>query len=159
MKQSEDFGDISHPNHKSLRLLSNCIMKLRIRGNSIRLRLTRGEVDQLAVSGRIENMLQFGLTSPELRYELSATAEDNETRAKFEDYCLSISIPSSVAKTWIRSDKVGIEEMQPIGDQKFLRILVEKDFACLSERDGEDDTDTFPNPFLHDQDELRERRG
>jgi len=30
------------------------------------------------------------------------------------------------------------------GDQ--LSILVEKDFACLAPREGEDETDMYPNP-------------
>jgi hypothetical protein len=28
-----------------------------------------------------------------------------------------------------------------------LRILVEKDFACLAPREGEDESDMFPNPL------------
>ncbi|MGH8167708.1 MAG: DUF7009 family protein [Woeseiaceae bacterium] len=35
---------------------------------------------------------------------------------------------------------------QPLdGDE--LSILVEKDFACLAPREGEDDSDKFPNPL------------
>lgn len=123
-------------------------MKLRIRGNSIRLRLNQSEVDQLSRTGTVRDSVEFGVASPALAYQLSATVDEVKTRATFEDYCLSISIPASVAENWIRSEQVGIEEMQAIDGHKFLRILVEKDFACLVEREGEDETDAFPNPSL-----------
>ncbi len=35
-------------------------MKLRIRGNSVRLRLTRGEVEDFDREGRVEDAAQFG---------------------------------------------------------------------------------------------------
>src|SRR5208337_4503485 len=38
-------------------------MKLRIHGNSLRLRLNRTEVAELAQSGRVENALEFGQRS------------------------------------------------------------------------------------------------
>lgn len=123
-------------------------MKLRIRGNSIRLRLTKGEVEQLAETGKVVDAVAFGPTSPGLRYELRTMA-DSETRARFEDNCLSVSIPTNEAQNWIRSEQIGIEAVQPIDGNIFLPILVEKDFVCLKERDGEDDTDAFPNPFMH----------
>ena len=51
-----------------------------------------------------------------------------------------------VAESWINSEQVGIEGAQQLDDSKTLRILVEKDFACLIEREDEDETDTFSNP-------------
>lgn len=141
------FGDISHANHKFFRLLSKS-MKLRIRGNSIRFRLTKSEVDQLGRTGKIRECVDFG-ASPGFCYQLFTTVDDSATRAKFEGPCLSVSIPASEAENWIRSEQVGIEEMQQTQGNNFLRILVEKDFACLTVRAGEDDTDAFPNPFVH----------
>lgn len=128
--------------------MSKC-MKLRIRGNSIRLRLTKSEVEHLGETGKVENAVAFGAATPGLRYELRTAVDGDRPRAKFDDNCLSISIPANAAKHWIRSEQVSIEEMQPVDGSKFLRILVEKDFACLAERSGEDDTDAFPNPLAH----------
>ena len=91
--------------------------------------------------------MEFGREYPGFRYELRTTAGDDEARAKFEDHCLSVSVPAGDADNWIGSEQVGIEAMQPLGGGKFLRILVEKDFACLTERVGEDDADTFPVPL------------
>jgi hypothetical protein len=35
---------------------------------------------------------------------------------------------------------------QVLDDGAKLTILVEKDFACLTPREGEDESDMFPNP-------------
>ena len=123
-------------------------MKLRIRGSSIRLRLTKSEVLVLGESGKVEDAVAFGAATPEFHYELRTVIDDDRVRAKFQANCLSISIPASEAKNWITSEQVSIEEMQPIDENRFLRILVEKDFACLTERNGEDDTNAFPNPLV-----------
>jgi hypothetical protein len=122
-------------------------MKLRIRGNSIRLRLTKSEVEQLGQAGAVEDAVAFGPASAGFRYELRTTAELDTTRAAFENSCLSILIPVGDAENWIGSERIGIEAMQPVGSDEFLRILVEKDFACLAEREGEDESDAFPNPI------------
>ena len=121
-------------------------MKLRIRGNSIRLRLTRSEIAQFADTGSVEERVEFGFTKPALFYRLDRTDDGNGARANFEDQCLSVSIPAADAEKWIESEQVGIEGMQPIGINQVLRILVEKDFACLAERVNEDDSDAFTNP-------------
>ena len=141
------FGDISHANDYFSRLQFKC-MKLRIRGNSIRLRLTKSEVEHLGETGKVDDAVAFDAATPAFRYELRIAAIDDRARAKFDANCLSISIPASEAKNWITSEQVSIEEMQPIDGNRFLRILVEKDFACLTERTGEDDGDAFPNPLV-----------
>ena len=48
--------------------------------------------------------------------------------------------------TWASSDQVGIEGEQVIDNQTSLRILIEKDFACIDATD-EQNADTFPNPL------------
>ena len=121
-------------------------MKLRIRGNSIRLRLTRSDIAQFAATGSVEERVDFGLAKPALSYRLERTADGDTARANFEDQCVSISIPAADAEKWIRSEQVGIEATQPIGENKVLRILVEKDFTCLAARVNEDDSDAFTNP-------------
>ncbi len=127
-------------------------MKLRIRNNSIRLRLTQSEVAQFRENGYVEEVIEFGaVPASRLTYALMAAAEndaENGIASKFEDSKITISIPSLQARQWVDSDQVGIEIDQNIGDGNKLRILVEKDFACAAPRDGEDDSDAFPNPNL-----------
>ena len=124
-------------------------MKLRIRGNSIRLRLTKTEIVQFADTGRVEEMVEFGYLQTALSYQLCTTSDAETMRAKFEDNCLYILVPKPDAENWIKSEKVGIEARQPLGDNKYLRILLEKDFACLTDRTDEDETDAFPNPLAN----------
>jgi hypothetical protein len=122
-------------------------MKLRIRGNSIRLRLTQSEIAQFAKTGELEEIVEFGSAKPVLIYKLLAASDDEPIRAQYEDNCLHVLVPKKDAENWINSEQVGIEAMQPLGDDRSLRILIEKDFACLTERADEDETDAFPNPI------------
>ena len=124
-------------------------MKLRIRGNSIRLRLTKTEIVQFANTGKVEEMVEFGFPQTALRYQLYTTTDTEVIRAKFEDNCLYVSVPKRDAENWINSEKAGIEAGQPLGDNKYLRLLLEKDFACLTDRTDEDETDAFPNPLAN----------
>ena len=123
-------------------------MKLRIQGNSVRLRLTKSEVTQIGEKGRVEETVEFGLEpSQKLIYALETTAILENLRATFEDNCLRVFVPGNQAEQWANSNRVGIEFEQPLRNDKFLRILIEKDFACLDERLGEDQSDAFPHPL------------
>ncbi len=119
-------------------------MKLRIRGNSIRLRLTRGEVAAIAASGRVEDAIAFG-PGERLVYAL-ACGEVDALRARLGGGVVEVTAPAAVAREWASSDRVGLEGEQPIGGGDVLTIIVEKDFACLKPRADEDDADAFPNP-------------
>ena len=119
-------------------------MKLRIRGSSVRLRLTRGEVQRVAEGGRVEDAVAFGPTQ-RLSYALVA-ADVSVPSATFDQAAIIVSIPHAQLHAWATSDDVGIEAQQSIGNGQALSILVEKDFACLTPRKGEDDGDAFPNP-------------
>jgi hypothetical protein len=120
-------------------------MKLRIRGNSIRLRLTQGEVQTLAEKGRVEDAIAFAPGS-RLVYALATSDSRDALAARLDGARVEVTLPSALAKDWAASTRVGIEGEQPIGEGEPLRILVEKDFACLHPRKGEDDRDAFANP-------------
>ncbi|WP_146157752.1 DUF7009 family protein [Enhygromyxa salina] len=113
-------------------------MKLRIRGDSLRLRLTRGEVQQLRTTGRVSASTQFGART--LEYVL-CSADVDAAQARFEGDCIEVTLPRSLANTWADTEQVGIE-----AEQGVLRLLIEKDFQCLAPRAGEEDSDTFPHP-------------
>lgn len=123
-------------------------MKLRIRGNSIRLRLTKSEVEQFSETGEVKETVEFGLKENErFVYALISAEVVNSPTAVFENNQLSVFLPKWEAENWTQTNEVGISAEHPIGNDKFLRITVEKDFACLEERPGEDDSDAFPNPL------------
>ncbi len=123
-------------------------MKLRIRGNSIRLRLTRSELDLFRSSGIVEQVVEFEKPSRSLSYRLRISPTSAVIAAEFDGRSIDISIPETQAQDWASSDLVGIECMQPIGGGRSLRILVEKDFACLTPRKHEDEKEAFPNPSV-----------
>ncbi len=114
-------------------------MKLRIKGNTIRLRLTRTEVAEIGAGHKVREVTEFSPTS-QFSYSLQATNVDAVV-AKFDDNCLQINLPQALSVAWAVNDEVGIE-----ADQDQLKIIIEKDFACLSPR-GEEDSDTFEHPM------------
>lgn len=114
-------------------------MKLRIRGNSIRLRLTQSEVEKVKSDGLVEEKTEFPNQS--FVYALSAMSEINKPLAEFSKGKLEILIPKSTAENWAVSNEVGI-----YGNYENLQISVEKDFKCLTPRNEDEDADTFPHP-------------
>lgn len=119
-------------------------MKLRIRGNSLRLRVSQSELAEIAETGRAEDRIRF-CAGAELRYQV-AVQPNGAVSAEFSGDRLSVSLPRSEAERWLAPGEISIRGEQLIGDGERLRILVEKDFACLTPREGEDESDLFPNP-------------
>jgi len=120
-------------------------MKLRIRGDSIRIRVTQAELREIADSGRVRDTIRFG-GGVGLSYALESDAAAREPRARYAKNLISVVLPAATVQRWAGSNEVSIEGEQALGDGQTLRILVEKDFACLQPRSGEDDSDMFPNP-------------
>lgn len=119
-------------------------MKLRIRGNSVRVRVSRSELDQLATQGAAEDAAQFA-PGAVLRYRLEAV-RDGALRAEFADNVVRISIPRAQVERWLDPAEVSIRGEQAAGPDAALKILVEKDYECLAPRTDEDDSDLFANP-------------
>lgn len=118
-------------------------MKLRIRGNSLRLRLTRTEVAELAAAGFVEERAQLG-TTPDCalvyRLELSPTAP--RPTASFHGSQINILLPATEGRAWAQNDTVGIHGEETWG----LKLTIEKDFKCLDPRRDEDESDAFEHP-------------
>jgi hypothetical protein len=122
-------------------------MKLRIKGNSIRLRLLRSEVERFAAAGQISETVEFGPGPTSFfRYTLLISPDVKTTSAEFRGNEIAIMVPEATARMWIKSDMVGFDIAQPIGNGDTLSILVEKDFVCLDRPNDPDREDAFPNP-------------
>ena len=120
-------------------------MKLRVRGSSLRLRLTRTEVERLAgPEGSVEDTVSFG-PATSLTYRIRR-AETPAVRASLDGTTIEVVVPRSTLDPWASSEQVGFEAEQSVGDAAPLRIVVEKDWTCLTSRAGEEDVDTFTNP-------------
>ena len=119
-------------------------MKLRVKNNSIRLRLTQSEVARLGDAGRVEETIEFGLEPrQQLVYTLEITTAEKNVYAAIENNRVTIFVPKTQADEWIKSEQVSIKIDQSIGGGKILSLLVEKDFACLEPRATEGDSDSF----------------
>ena len=116
-------------------------MKLRIRGDSVRLRLTRGDVQALLAAGVVEEAIHFP-GGGALHYRLTAAADCRELAASFAAATLTVALPADLARRWGASDEVGIRAALALGAGE-LDILIEKDFPCPTARPGEDDSDAF----------------
>jgi hypothetical protein len=123
-------------------------MKLRIGGNSIRLRILRSEVARLIEGGRIAETVYLGASDESsLTYALETESESNAVRIRYELSQIAIVLPKDEARSWAETERVGIYATVDVGAHGTLNLIVEKDFACLDLSDAENQ-DTFPNPQL-----------
>ncbi len=117
-------------------------MKIRIKENTVRLRLTKNEVDTLCSSGSYSEKTQF----PNQTFTYSINTTESETpNASFTDNEITIELPKNEIMGWETDNRVGFKHQIPLTNNESLSILVEKDFVCLDQRD-EDQSDNYPNP-------------
>jgi len=122
-------------------------MKIRIKGNSIRFRLTRPEVDKFAEKGYLEETTEFGNNS--FVYALQSMDGIPCLKADFNDNKITMFVPANISAAWAKNETVGYENNMDIGDDKHLYLLLEKDFKCIDAPAHEDQSDNFENPHKH----------
>lgn len=121
-------------------------MKLRIQGDSLRLRLTKSEVATFDEKGRVADTVRFGPDDSEmLTYELVRSATHPAPGVEFNGGELVVYLPREQADAWVKTDRVGVQGSQEAGPSR-LSILVEKDFRCLSPREGDEEEDLYDHP-------------
>ncbi|AYL94891.1 DUF7009 family protein [Mucilaginibacter celer] len=114
-------------------------MKIRIKGNSLRYRLTRSDTATLNSKGYLEDRSDFGLKT--LVYAIAVT-DDDRLSADYTGDTILLNMPKSMVVELMETEKVGFEDQNgPVS------LLVEKDFTCL-DNTGEDQSDNYPNPLL-----------
>ena len=119
-------------------------MKLRIKGNSIRLRLTKTEIIDFGEHGMIEERTDFPNGSF-LLYTLEGRKGIDQLGAEFSENKLTVYVPMAILKHWTTTDEVGFNTKINTGAGKELFLLIEKDWVCL-DNTFEDQRDNFPNP-------------
>jgi hypothetical protein len=119
-------------------------VKLRIKGPSLRVRLTQGEIRALHETGSVSEQVPFG---PQvcLVYRLRKDAAAPAISASYSGNVVEIVVPAAAADTWCTTEQVTLAQVQPAGAAT-LSITLEKDFACLAPRADEDESDNFPHP-------------
>jgi hypothetical protein len=119
-------------------------VKLRIKGDSLRLRLTQGEMRTLAEQGAVEDRVSFPAGAA-LRYRLRADKDTQSISASYASDLIDILVPRPLAERWCGTDLVTLSASQATASGE-LRVVLEKDWACLAPREGEDESDNFPHP-------------
>jgi len=113
-------------------------MKVRIKGSSVRYRLSMPDIARFGRDGYIEEIVDFGAS--QLTYALQKGSAP-ALWAEFTNNKIIIFMPSIWADEWIATDRVGFDQKGP------LYLLVEKDFQCI-DNVAEDQSDNYPNPSL-----------
>lgn len=114
-------------------------MKIRIRDNSIRYRLTKSEVNQLWSEGGITAQTSFPGTT--LHYAIER-CETEQLHVDFKNSRITLYMSKAMIDALYHTDKVGFEDKSgPVG------LLIEKDFVCL-DNTSEDQSDNYPNPNM-----------
>lgn len=117
-------------------------MKIRIRGNSVRYRLTKDEVAQLCQEKFIIEKTNF--LNLDFSYAVKVSYSNN-LEINFCNNQILLQIPEKLLQDWDTNNKVGFSHSVPTSNNKIIDLLLEKDFTCLEDR-GEDESNNYPNP-------------
>lgn len=119
-------------------------MKIRIKGASVRLRLTQTDVRTFATAGQcLESTPLLGGT---FTYSLD---RGTTYAAQLNHAHIAVEVPADEAEAWTSTDQVGLQHTLELPDGTEVKLLIEKDFACLAPDRDEDESDMFPNPNPH----------
>ena len=121
-------------------------MKLRIKGNSLRLRVSRSELARYQAEGRIEETIHFtAALEATLTYALESATGPSPVSIRYEPGEVTVILSKDRASIWGAQNEIGVYTTLDMGPAGSLEVVVEKDFACL-DRSDEDNSDTFANP-------------
>lgn len=119
-------------------------MKIRIKENTLRYRLSKSEVAKLAEDGMLEQRTEF--FSGSLLYAIHETEKKNLS-ADFIQNTITLYVPKKLLQQWAETDDVGIDFKMPLPNGYILYLLLEKDFKCIDMDAKEDQSDYFENPL------------
>ena len=81
-------------------------MKLRIKGNIIRLRLTQSEVATVGAGGRVQELTLFG---PQAQFCYALEAVDtSHVEADYTNNTITVRVPRTMANDWASTDLVSL---------------------------------------------------
>ena len=121
-------------------------MKLRIHGNSLRLRLSQSEVAQFSKTGFVEDSIQFA-PGASFAYTLESSSSLSAPQALFQNGWLRIQVPARRRNGMVQYRTASASPASNRSNPARLSsILIEKDFQCLH-GDEARDPDAYPNPL------------
>lgn len=116
-------------------------MKIRIKGNSLRYRLTQSEVVKLCRDGLVEEQTKL---IPQAFIYAIEVGDTEQLSAEFTGNKIIVHISKAMIEELHDTQRVGFN-----GWSGSVRLLIEKDFACL-DNTAEDQSDNYPNPYQKD---------
>lgn len=119
-------------------------MKIRIRGNSVRVRLSKPEVALFVKEGYVEERTEFA--SGTLVYAVKSSP-GNTLAADFSNGNLILYVPAVMLQQWATTDLVGMDHSMLLPNGKQLYLLIEKDFKCIDAPVTEDQSDMYEHPL------------
>ena len=113
-------------------------MKIRIKGNSLRYRLSKTDINTLAEKGYLAEYTDFG----PVKFAYAITKADvPHLSATFHEHTITLQMPADMLSQWCNTDVIGFEY-----NDNGMYLLAEKDFQCL-DNVAEDQSDNYPNPL------------
>jgi hypothetical protein len=120
-------------------------MKIRIKGNTLRYRLTKSDVETFCKTGFFSEKTEFATTI--FNYELKVKEGITQLEADYTNNTITLYFPKEDTENWATNDIVGFENTYTTSAGAALSILVEKDFICM-DQPLEDQANNYPNPKL-----------
>lgn len=136
-------------------------MKLRIKNNGLRLRVSSAEAVTLALVGRVEDALKLG---PEtcLAYELCLLTDIDQPAVCFDGGQLSVRFPTSWAEAWLAGEADSLRAELSTGEAEPLQLKIEREGAPKDkykereqvgvETEAEDIIELSRSPFFESSD-------
>jgi predicted nucleotidyltransferase len=118
-------------------------MKIRIKDNSLRVRLSRSEVELFNEEGYMQAQTDFGSN---IFYYAVKRNDDESMSVEFINAHLTLFVPQHLLEKWAATNLVGLEYNLPLDNGSHLHLLLEKDFKCIDAVVTEDQSDYFENP-------------
>lgn len=118
-------------------------MKIRIKGNAVRFRLSKSEVAAFAKEGFVEEKTTFDNSI--FKYAVVSTG-NKIMSADFVNGSIIMYVPKHLLEMWAATNQVSIVYDLAVSNGKFLNLLLEKDFKCIDAVATEDQSDYFENP-------------
>jgi hypothetical protein len=118
-------------------------MKIRIKGASLRLRLSKSEVAKLVHEGVVEEVTPFA--DKVFRYAVEKKDSGEALSATFAQDSVTMSVPGHLIHNWDTNTVVTLDAHMPLPTGESLYLLLEKDFQCIDKTD-EDQSDNYTNP-------------
>ncbi|MCO4292380.1 hypothetical protein NF867_05825 [Solitalea sp. MAHUQ-68] len=118
-------------------------MKIRIKANTIRFRLDKDDINSINNSGFVKEETQ--IAGGKLHFCIKSKPIENAL-IKLDPYSVHLLIPAAQLMEWAGNNINGLYITLINDDGSELKISIEKDYKCLTERE-EDESAAFDNPL------------